>query len=229
MKYFLGIVCLLITTLTYALQMHAINDNQTVLTKISEKQPSRIFVVGDRIVKVHGIEGNYDLNKDENSGEIFIRPIQHKPFNLFITTELGHNYNLLFEPTDAPAESIELKPLSPSMKKAEHWEKNSPYVQTLINLMQSMTNNEEPEGYAVIDLGEHKAKKLRSGLTMKLQTIYRGNHLEGEIWELNNPTRSIVYVHPKDFYQSNLRAAAIEDEVLHCGDETILYRAVDHG
>jgi type-F conjugative transfer system secretin TraK len=227
----IGIVCLLNAAFSYALQIKSVKDNQTILVKISSNQPSRIFVTGDRISKTHGIDGAYDINKDENNGEIFIQPTpayQHKTINLFVATELGHSYTLLLNPMDIPAENIELKPLSPSMKQADHWERNSPYVQTLINLMNSMVEDEEPEGYAVIELGVAKAKKLPSGLTMQLLTIYRGNHLQGEIWKLKNESRSVIYLNPREFNQENMRSASIEDESLSCSDETFLYRVMNH-
>jgi type-F conjugative transfer system secretin TraK len=231
-KHVVGIICLFSATYCSALQIKAVKDNQTVMVKVSSNEPSRIFVAEDRISKVHGIEGAYDINKDENNGEIFIQPTppyQHKVINLFISTEFGHSYTILLSPMDIPAENIELKPLSPAMKQADHWEKNAPYVQTLINLMNAMVDDEEPEGYAVVEQGASKSKKLPSGLTMRLLTIYQGNHLQGEIWEIKNESRNIMHLHPREFVQENTLSSSIEDEVLNCGDETFLYRVMSHG
>lgn len=214
----------------YALQVKAVKDNQTIAVKISAKELSRIFVSGDRIQSTRGMNGAYELIKDENLGVVFIKASPfylHKPFNLFVTTELGHTYNLLLTPMDIPAETIELKPLSPSLL-ASRWERNSPYIETLIHLMNNMVNEVKPEGYTVIDLGEVKPKKFSSGLTMQLVTLYRGNHLQGEIWRLINKSPSTLYLKPREFFQDNTRAISLEDERLNCGDETYLYRVVDH-
>lgn len=227
---------LLITSLfvsnSFALQVKFVKDNQTAMVKVSAKELSRIFVSGDRILNVRGLDGAYELKRDENLGEIFVQPTmyyQHKAFNLFITTEKSHTYNLFLTPLDVPAETIEIKPLSPSIKLADRWERNSPYGQTIIDLMSYMSNNEHPEGYAVINLGKVKPKKLNPCLTMQLLTIYRGDHLQGEIWLIKNEGRVSQYVHPKEFYQDDVRAASIVDETLLPGCETILYRVVDHG
>ena len=226
------LIYILGATTSFALQIKAIKDNQTVSAKISAKELTRIFVSGDRIQSTRGVNGAYELIKDEKLGAVFIKSAPfylHKPFNLFVTTELGHTYNLLLTPMDIPAENIELKPLSPSMIVASRWERNSPYLETLIRLMNNMANEIKPEGYAVIDLPNIKPKRLPSGLTMQLVTIYRGSHLQGEIWRLKNTCRNTLYLKPREFFQDNVRAISLENETLRCFEETYLYRVVDHG
>lgn len=227
----ISIIIIMSCSTAEALQVRSIKDNQTALIKISSKEQSRIFVHGDRILVVRGLDGAYDLKKDDKLGDIYIQPTpyyQHKVFNLFVTTEQGHTYNLLATPLEIPAETIELKPLSPSLSIAEHWEKNSPYAQTLINLINAMVNATNPEGYAVVNLGKVKPKKLPTCLTMRLLTIYRGNHLQGEIWLIKNEAKNSIYVHPRDFYQDNILAESLQEETLNPGDETILYRVVGY-
>ncbi|HZW61148.1 MAG TPA: type-F conjugative transfer system secretin TraK [Candidatus Babeliales bacterium] len=225
------LIYILGATTSFALQIKAIKDNQTVSAKISAKELTRIFVSGDRIQSTRGVNGAYELIKDEKLGAVFIKSSPfylHKPFNLFVTTELGHTYNLLLTPMDIPAENIELKPLSPSMIVASRWERNLPYLETLIRLMNNMVNEIKPEGYAVIDLPNIKPKGLPSGLTMQLVTIYRGGHLQGEIWRLKNTCRNTLYLKPREFFQDNVRAISLESETLRCLEETYLYRVVDH-
>lgn len=216
---------------SYALQVKTVKDNQTIFAKISSKQLSQIFVNGDRILSVRGIEGAYQLTKDESKGAIFIKPtpyFEHRTINIFILTEDGHSYTLLLNPMDIPSENIELKPLSPSKKLAEHWEKNSPYTELVMNILNDMVNQRKPEGYAVISLGKVKPKKLTSGITMQLLTLYKGSQLQGEIWKLKNDCKTTIEIEPKDFYQDDIRAISVVDEKLRAGDETILYRVVDY-
>ena len=215
------------TISVFALQTKDIKDNQTAFFKISMKELTRIFVEGDRIQSVRGLEGNYQLTKNEAHGAIFIKPIQLKPFNVFLTTEAGHNYTLFLTPIDIPSEVIQLKPLSPVKVRAEQWEKNSPYVDAIIQLITSMANvTKEPEGYAVIHVNADKPKKLPSGMTMQLKTVYQGNDLQGEIWQIKNAYCHPVKIKIREFYQSNVRAIALQDEHLkNCGS-TYLYRVV---
>lgn len=214
----------------YALQVKPVKDDQSVSAKISSKELSRIFVKGDRIQATRGINGTYELIKDEKQGMVFVKPTPYfanRPFNLFITTENGHTYNLLLVPMDIPAENIQLRPLSPSIKLAEHWEKNSPYVEKLIQLMNSMVNQEEPDGYAIIPV---KGKVIKyPDVTMQAIMVYRGSQLQGEIWCIKNCTRKTIHLKPNQFFQKYTRAIALEDETLGSGDETYLYKVNSHG
>jgi conjugal transfer pilus assembly protein TraK len=61
-----------------------------VLGKISQKEVTRISFERGRIRKVTGNAGEFVLEKDEEKGQIFIRPVSPdstKPINLFITSE----------------------------------------------------------------------------------------------------------------------------------------------
>ncbi|MCE3237365.1 MAG: hypothetical protein K0R24_346 [Gammaproteobacteria bacterium] len=215
----------------YALQMKLVQDNQTVFAKISSKQLSQIFVTDDRILSVRGVEGEYQLTKDEQRGVIFIRAVpssERHIITLLISTEKEHSYTVLLAPLDIPSETIELRPLSPAKKIAEHWEKNSPYTELLVTLLYDMVNEIKPEGYAVISLSEGRTKKLAAGVTMRLMTLYRGNQLQGEIWKLKNESKITQIIRSKDFYQPDSRAISVLNEELHQNDETLLYRVVDH-
>lgn len=202
LKCLLLVFCILHATSIFALQKKAMNDNQTALFKVSAKELTRIFVEGDRIQSARGLEGNYQLTKDETQGAIFIKPAQFKPFNVFVTTEAGHNYTLLLTPIDIPSEVIQLKPLSPIKAKAESWEKNTPYSDAIIQLMKSMVNEVPvPDGYAMIHVNADKPKKLHSGMTMQLKTLYQGNELQGEIWRIKNIYCRSMQLKKSDFYQ----------------------------
>ena len=98
----------------------------------------------------------------------------------------------------------------------------------MVELMRYMLNGSHPEGYAVIPLGIVKPKKMRGGLSMQLLTLYRGGFLQGEIWKLKNESGHTLSLHPRQFYQHNVRAASLVDESLKNCDETILYRIVSH-
>jgi conjugal transfer pilus assembly protein TraK len=233
LKSFMNTLLMLfvLTSSAFGLQIRTVSDNQTVMIKVSAKELSRIFVSGDRILNVRGLDGAYDLKRDDTLGEIYVQPspyFQHKAFNLFITTEKGHTYNLFATPLEIPAESIQIKPKSPTIKLADRWERNSAYGEVIIKLMEYMKNEKYPEGYAVVSLGKVKPKKISSALTMQLLTIYKGDHLQGEIWLVKNVRNSGQYVHPRDFYQNDVRAVSIIDENLLPACETLVYRVVDH-
>lgn len=233
--------CIIIAIFTYsfcltsfALQVKAAKDNETLFYKISTREFSRIFVSGDRIISIKGKNDSYELkefNGKFDQGVLYLKPTpfyQRRPFSVFITTEEGHTYTLFLNSIDVPSENIEIKPISASKKIATNWETNQSYTQLIIELMRQMVKEQQPEGYAIIPLGAVKPKRISSDVTMQLVTIYRGSYLEGEIWKIKNISRYPIHLFPRQFYQDNVRAASLIDETLNCGDETILYRVVSH-
>lgn len=221
-------------TCAYGLQVKAVKDNETLFFKISTKEYSRIFVAGDRIISIKGKNNFYEIKEFKgkyDEGVLYIRPAsfyQNKPFSVFITTETGHHFTLFLSAIDVPSENIEIKPISASKMVAIRWEENLPYTQSIIELMRAMRNSTQPEGYAVINLGKTQPKRMNGNFTMQLLTLYRGGFLEGEIWCIKNDSGHTIYLHPRDFYQDNVRAASILNETLRNGEETLLYRIVSH-
>lgn len=219
-----------VSNVSYSLQMKPVKNNQSVSAKIASNELSRIFVSGDRIKTTRGISGAYEVIKDEKQGMIFIKPSNYyvnRPFNLFLTTEQGRTFSLLLTPKNIPAVTIELKPLTPSIKMISRWEKNSPYVETIIRLMNDMVNENHPDGYAVIPV-EGKIYRFPS-FTMQLTTVLRGDKLQGEIWRIKNCLKRSIDIKPNEFFQRHTRATALQSETLLSGGETYLYKVINHG
>lgn len=223
-RYFL-LFSLLIVTNCFALQKISIADDQTKNVTISAYELSRIFVKGDRIQNVRGLEGAYILTKDAAQGQIYIKPTppyQSKPFNLFITTEQGHNYNLFVMASGLPGQDVELKPNTPS-KEAGRWEKNMPYSQALVQLITAMVNGDPPQGYAVL----YPAKKTKDveddTYTLRLQRIYQGVHLTGKTYLVQNKTDAEIVLDKQYFYQNGVRAIAFFNPKVAPNGQTMLY------
>ena len=213
----------------HSLYVKSIADNQMVALVISNRELNRIFVANDRILAVRGIDGAYMLTKDENQGEIFIKPTplyQGRPINLFITTEQGHNYNLLLAATNIPARTIELKPITGS-KQAERWERNNNYNELIAGLIAAMVNDRIPDGYSVVVPGKNKPVNF-GHIVVASNVIYSGKYLRGEILSIENRSATTVYVEERQFYQLGTRAIAIFEHNLQPKSKTLLYRVMSN-
>jgi len=211
-----------------ALQLVPIADDQTKNITISAYELSRIFVKGDRIQNARGLEGAYILTKDSGQGQIYVKPTssyQQKPFNLFLTTEQGHNYNLFITAQGLPGQDIELKPNTPS-KEAVSWEKSSAYSQVLVKLITNMVNGDAPEGYAVLDTGKKEKSVRYDQFIVKLQKTYRGNHLYGEVLLVQNQCNYPINLSETIFYQAGTRAIALLRTNIPAEGQTMLFRVM---
>jgi len=229
-KHWFLLFLLLLSSSSFALQTVLIGDDQTRNIDISAYDLTRIFVKGDRIQNVRGLEGAYFLIKDAGQGQVYLKPsliFQQKPFNLFITTEQGHNYNLFIQAKGVPGQDIELKPTTPS-RVATIWEKNSAYSQVLLKLIAAMMNDDPPDGYAVL-YPDKKLKPVKySNFNIKLQKSYHGDHLYGEALIIQNQSRETITISETMFYQTNTRAVALADLSIPPKGQTMLYRVMSN-
>lgn len=222
------------SSLSYSLQIKPAKDNETLLFKVSATDFNKIFITSDHITSVKGKNGSYDIKEFNNlydQGILYIKPSatnQNQAFSLFINTEQGHTYTLFLTPLNIPAETIQITPITAAKNTAIKWETNSPYSEQMITLMKNIVNDERPEGYAVIDIGQTKPKRLTSGISMQLLRIYRGGMVDGEIWKLKNNCKRNLNIHPKEFYEKGTRCISLLDESIGACDETVLYRIIAH-
>ncbi len=85
--------------------------DQIIHTKISYQNLNRIKVKGDKIDSIAGIETAFHFEKNDKTGEIFIRPTEdngYSPISLSLTTSSGKTQDLILDVVDGEANTIEL-------------------------------------------------------------------------------------------------------------------------
>lgn len=82
-----------------------------IKAKISYQNLNRISVKGDKIDSLVGIDTAFHFEKNEKTGEVFIRPTEdngYNPISISVTTISGKTQDLLLEVVNGEATSIEL-------------------------------------------------------------------------------------------------------------------------
>lgn len=85
--------------------------DEIIHSKISYQNLNRIKVKGDKIDSIAGIETAFHFEKNDRTGEIFIRPTEdngYSPISLSLTTVSGKTQDLQLEVVDGEANTIEL-------------------------------------------------------------------------------------------------------------------------
>lgn len=86
-------------------------SDKLIKAKISYQHLNRISVRGDKIDSLVGLDTAFHFEKNERTGEVFIRPTEdngHNDISLSVTTVSGKTQDLLLEVVDGEANSIEL-------------------------------------------------------------------------------------------------------------------------
>lgn len=206
-----------------ALQILDARDGETVLAKISQKEVTRIALEKGRIRKVTGNAGEFVLEKDEEKGQVFIRPASAdstKPINLFVTSE-RITVALLLQPVDAPSDTIVIREGRDRATSASRIERSSRHVQTIKNLLLAMANDALPDDMEVREVSQELT--LWQGVRLTLQRVYLGAGIVGEKYQLANIGSSDVNLTERDLFKAGVMAVSLEHGSLRPGESTNLF------
>ncbi len=206
-----------------ALQILDVKDGETVLGKISQKEVTRIGVERGRIRKVTGNAGEFVLEKDEEKGQIFIRPMppdSNKPNNLFITYERSTN-GLVLQPVDTPSDTIVIREGRDPLTSNSRLEKSSRHVRTIKNLLLAMAGDALPDDMEVREPAQELA--LWPGVRLSLQRVWLGAGIVGEKYQLANIGSTELNLAEGDLYKPNVMAVSLEHGRLRPGESTNLF------
>lgn len=232
LKILVGTLLLGLVSSSFAVQSFNVDNNSKVTLKISNADYNRIFVAGDRISDVNGVKGQYNLKVDNKQGQIYISPSQTNqttPFNIFITTESGNNYQLQLIPLPMPAATVELKPLLLKNPAAKAWEENSPYKTAIIKLQTAMYNYTPLAGYSIRVIKKCRTKPLGDIAAIKLQIMYIGDHLRGNLYEITNRTSHTLRLRETQLYRPNALAIGLETRYVEPHGKTRLFVITKNG
>lgn len=207
----------------WALQILDARDGETVLARISQKEVTRIAFERSRIRKVTGNAGEFVLEKDEDKGQIFIRPTSAestKPINVFVASERG-TVGLLLQPVDAPSETIVIREGRDPGASVSRVERSHQHVRTIKNLLLAMATDALPDDMEMRDLGQELT--LWPGVRLTLRRAYLGAGIVGETYQLANVGTSELKLAERDLYKAGVMAVSLEHLTLQAGEATNLF------
>jgi conjugal transfer pilus assembly protein TraK len=194
-----------------------------VLGKISRKEVTRIAFERDRIRKVTGNAGEFVLEKDEEKGEIFIRPAapeSTKPINLFITSERS-TVALLLQPVDIPSDSIVIREGRPLPTSASRLEKSGLHVRTIKNLLLAMAGDALPDDMEVREPAQELT--LWPGTRLILERVWVGAGIVGEKYQLANIGSTNLGLSERELFKPGVMAVSLEQSSLAPGEVTSFF------
>ncbi len=206
-----------------ALQIVDAQDGETALAKISRKEVTRIAIERGRIRKVTGNAGEFVLEKDDEKGQIFLRPASPestKPINLFVSTERS-TIGLLLQPVDTPSETIVIREARAARDQPARFERAARHVRTLKNLLLVMAEDALPEDMQVREPG--RELMLWPGTRLVLQRQWLDADVVGEKFQLLNTSESALELSERDLFQRGVMAVSVEQRTLVPGATTTLF------
>ena len=220
----LALLLLLIASRSsFGLQSLEARDGETLLAKISRKEVTRIAVEHEHIRKVTGNAGEFVLEKDDDSGQIFIRPASPestKPINLYVTTATD-TIALLLQPVDTPSDTILLRPKSQKQDMSPVTLTGATHVRRLKNLLLVMATDAHPDNVEIESLTE--LRNLWPGTRLVLTRRWHAPDVIGERYSLANTGATSLSLEAPRFFKVGVMAVSIEQPLLMHGASTSLF------
>ncbi|MBY0292337.1 MAG: type-F conjugative transfer system secretin TraK [Alphaproteobacteria bacterium] len=225
---FLGASCL-------ALQTYPLIDQQSTKVIISNTEQNRIAVLGDRIQQVFGAEGTFDVQTDEEGGQIFLIVAKTgfnsalqasslvKPMTITIITEEGLTQDLKLVSQSIESQSILLKP---ALSMPEEPKQNR--LQHVIQLLKALVRNEELVGYIKTSFAKQSHTPCSRLTPFKLLTAdlimtYHGEKFEGKAYTLLNQGKEPLFLKESDFAHPGDVVLSFSKSLLQAGEQINLY------
>ena len=101
-----AILGLLSYQLCHAEQLVNADEKTPQKAQISRSSLSRVSIDGGRITNVKWIDNELEIEKDGDSGQVYVRALTAKSSSLFVTSDEGKTYLLILSPTAKQSDSI---------------------------------------------------------------------------------------------------------------------------
>lgn len=221
----------LLTTASYANQQLVMHPDKRLKATISHDAMNRLAVVNDRITQVFGDQDAYEVQSEETTGQIFLKPSLDngkKPLSVTLITESGMTQDLLLQPSEQAATTIlfkkavavEQEPHQSMMHPQAFSAVASSFSEQLIGAMKQLVSG---RGASVEYVEAPTIKKLPEGLEAEFVCAYQIGGFKGWQWRITNTHDQVQDVLEKDFYGQGDLAIAFETRQLQPHSSTMLY------
>ncbi len=204
-------------------------DNGTVACRVSERDLTRLALIGDSFASVSKVGtgqpyNDFSIQHEPVRGDLYLSvPELYAPRSLsfFATTTKGYTYKFQCTIAAVGAEQIFLTNPAISEAAASRWERQTPEQATAIRLIQAMYADQLVEGYRIRQPagGTRRLGNLR----VRVASFYEGAALQGQVIAVHNVGRAPATVAEHMFGSERAVAVAIGQPELGPGEATTVW------
>jgi len=236
-------ILLCLSVEAFATTSLTLDSTKRLKAKISKDSMNRIAVINDRITQVFGDNEAYEIQTEETTGQVFIKPTVDngdKPLSVTLITENNITQDLMLEPVQKEASTLILKVHStPSLSPVEprgapgmgispgsaltsyqsYGPKALSFQESLLEAMKKLVLEQAEK----MDLETEPQHKGRAGCVVSFTRAYTLGDLKGFVFSVRNNTETTIEVKEEDFFQEGDLAMSLEKLVLNPNEATHLY------
>lgn len=206
-----------------ALQIVDARDGETALAKVSRQEVTRIAFERGRIRRITGNTGEFVLEKDDEQGQLFVRPIDPastKPVNLFLSTDKS-TVALLLQPVDMPSDSIVIRQARAASDAPPRLESASRHVRMVKNLLLALAQDALPEDMEVREVARELLLWPDTRFVLRRSLV--GAAVVAEKFELTNLASTRLELAESDLFKRGVMGVSIERPTLASGESTPVF------
>lgn len=216
------------------------NEAAALGAEVSSKEMSRLSIEGGRVVNVRFLDGELDLQKDDEAGQVYIRPTSpKKKINIFVTGDSGKTYLVVLTPMTKAADSIVIQERAAALQQLNQFQQepmsrqqpyltqSDSYVRAIKAFMIGIAN----QNTSALDIEAKSAYQevpLWNEVLFVRTKTYSSADLSGEAFQLTNVSRNAMTVQEAEFFKRGVLAVAIRKHNLMPGESTDVFVVTGH-
>ncbi len=233
-KLLLFVLCLINTGALFASTLLTVDPEKRLKAKISKDSMNRLAFKNDRIINVFGDSESYDIQTEETSGQVFIKPHTEngeKPLSITVVTESNVIQDLILEPSQKEASTVVL--INKSQPKHEFVQDFNPpkfgfdsvqhescFKTNVLKTMRHLVLRQGVE--AAVQKCEEK-RPSPDDITVKCLEALSINGMRGILYEVKNKGEVTLDLKAEQFYIAGDLALTLKAEKLAKNQTTYLY------
>lgn len=192
---------------------------------ISRNEPSLIRIEGRKIRRIQGVEGEFQVNPDKETGVAYLKPVTDKPMiSLFVADDAGRHWKLNLKIEDVPAETVVIRDRSRLRQEARINGADEPRNTAIRRVLLALSRNAEPEDMVARDRLD--IIPLWNEARFVLVRTLEGPLL-GEKYQLTNLLKSGMVIDERELYRRGVLAVMIETPELEPGEATEVFMVLE--
>ena len=234
-KVFVVLVSLFLPLTGFAAQYLQADESRPLNATVSSNAMTRISIEGTRIINARYLDGELEVQKDEVTGQVYVKPTtSKKTVNLFVTSDSNKTYLLSLSTTGKQADSIVIQERSAQIDQLRQIEqaqaripqavstKQDSYTRSIKGFLIAIANN-NTAGFGVQVTPSYAEVPLWKEVLFIRKNRYAAADLFAESYTITNVTRQQIVLVEQEFYKPKVLAVAIRKLVLNPGEQTDVY------
>lgn len=185
---------------------------------VSRTEPNLIRVDGRRIRRIHGVEGEFAVSADRETGIAYLKPTTEQArLTVFVADDAGRHWKLLLQVADIPAETLVLRERPRPAAAGRALVADDPRHAAIRRVLLALARDTTPEDMSASERLE--IVPLWNESRFVLVRILEGA-LRGEKYQLTNVSATRMVLDEREFHRRGVLAVMLDSLELEPGEAT---------